>query len=496
VTPNSKNGWPPAPRTGAKPVNGNGRAKGNADQGDLWSDTPAKPLAPASPPPEPVVEARSSAPSTTPAPPAPVIDEPLEGAGADAEIEVTDVEALDADALEVTDVEALDADALEDDDLELDDTAEPGDGATILAPPLNGRSTRASRASLPASQPEIDSRPNLLETVPAVAPFAEPDVFEDEYTEEEYEDEYGEGYYYRQDDMSLLRNPYVLAGLAVAMAIVLAVAVVFLFGRGGNDGGGNNGVTVQTPTVPAGGNGAVPGGLGVRSIATATVREGPDREYLEIGLLRADQDVQVVGRNQDSSWYQIVYPRDSQLRGWVPKSALSVPEAAAAALVVVTVTPIDRPTVAVPTATPRPAEPSATPDATETPNQRADIGVVIASDCAPNANISLQITNPGTVPISHNIQVIVSNDGSVEYDQVFEATIAPGQAASLNTGVRAEAPSMTATVILQGLADVNAGNNVASCAVSGSPGGGGNSGGGNNNGGGTNVPPPVATPRN
>ena len=483
MTPNSNNGRPPAPRTGAKPVNGNGRAKGNADQGDLWSDAPAKPVASPSPPQERIVEARSPGPSVTPAPVAPLADKPLE-TGAVAEPEVTEVEALDAEALE-------------DDDLDTGLATEPDDAATILAPPLNWRSTRASQAALPPTAPEVDSRPNLLETVPAAAPFAEPDVFEDEYADEEYEDEYGEGYYYRQDDMSLLRNPYVLAGLAVAMAIILAVAVVFLFGRGGSDGGGNNGATVRTPTVPAGGNGgAVPGGLGVRSIATATVREGPDREYLEIGLLRADQDVQVVGRNQDSSWYQIVYPRDSQLRGWVPKSALNVPEAAAAALVVVTVTPIDRPTVAVPTATPRPAEPSATPDATETPNQRADIGVVIASDCAPNAIISLQITNPGTVPISHNIQVIVSNDGSVEYDRVFEATIAPGQAASLNTGVRAEAPSMTATVILQGLADVNAGNNVASCAVSGSPGGGGNSGGGNNNGGGTNVPPPVATPRN
>jgi len=482
VTPNSNNGRPPAPRTSAKPLNGNGRAKGSADQGDLWSDAPAKPVAPPSTAPAAIAESSAAAP---PAPPIPVtlpVDEPAAGA----------IEKMVAAEDEPDDLDALDLDSLEDDDLELDDAEELEATDTILTPPLNGRGTRASQAAHPATEPEVDSRPNLLETVPAAAPFAEPDVFEDDYADEEYEDDYGEGYYYRQDDMSLLRNPYVLAGLAVAMAIILAVAVVFLFGRGGNNGGGNNGVSVQTPTVPAGNNGgAVPGGLGVKSIATATVREGPSLDYLELGLLRANQDVQVVGRNQDSSWYQIVYPRDSQLRGWVPKSALSVPEAAAAGLVVVTVTPIDRPTVTVPTATPRPAEPSATPDATEAPNQRADIGVVIASDCAPNAIISLQITNPGSVPISHSVQVIVSNDGSVEYDRVFEATIAPGQAAALNTGVRAEAPSMTATVILQGLQDVNAANNVASCAVSG-----GSPGGGNNSGGGTNVPPPVATPRN
>jgi hypothetical protein len=403
-----------------------------------------------------------------------------------------------AAADEPDNLDALDDVTLEDDVVGLAGAEEPESPDTILMPPLNGRGTRASQAALPATEPEVGSRLNLLETVPAAAPFAEPDVFDDDYTDEEYEDDYGEGYYYRQDEMSLLRNPYVLAGLAVAMAIILAVAVVFLFGRGGNNGGGNNGVTVQTPTVPAGNNGgAVPGGLGVKSIATATVREGPSLDYLELGLLRANQDVQVVGRNQDSSWYQIVYPRDSQLRGWVPKSALSIPETAAAGLTVVTVTPIDRPTVIVPTATPRPAEPSATPDATEAPNQRADIGVVIASDCAPNSNISLQITNAGNVPIEHNVQVIVSNNGVVKYDEVFAAKIAPGQAAGLNTGIKAEAPSMSATVILQGLQDVSAGNNIASCAVSGgSPGGGNNGGGGNNNGGGTNVPPPVSTPRN
>jgi hypothetical protein len=296
--------------------------------------------------------------------------------------------------------------------------------------------------------------------------------------------------------MSLLRNPYVLAGLAVALAIVMAVAVVFLFGRsgggeGGNGGNNNGGGAVQTQTPRPGGN-AIPGAVNAKSIAQATVREGPDREYLELGLLRADQDVQVVGRNADTSWYQIVFPRDSQLRGWVPKTALSVPDSALASLAVVTVTPIDRPTVAIPTSTPRPAEPTATPEPTTTANDRADIAVVIAADCTPNSAIVLSINNVGNVPIDHTFQVIVSNNGLVEYDKAFQAKIAPGQSVPLNTGVQAKAPSMTATVLLQGLQDVSAVNNIASCSVSG---GGGNNGGNNNNGG-TNVPPPITTPAN
>jgi hypothetical protein len=51
---------------------------------------------------------------------------------------------------------------------------------------------------------------------------------------------------------------------------------------------------------------------------------------------------------------------------------------------------------------------------------------------------------------------------------------------------------MTATVLLQGLQDVSAVNNIASCSVSG----GGNNSGGTSNSGGTNVPPPVGTPAN
>jgi hypothetical protein len=479
VTPESNNGRPPASRTGARQTNGNGRVKTNADQGDLWSDAPAKPAA-APTPPEAVVEKRR--------PVVPAAAAPMPEAPPEAPTE-SPVESQDADITGPQDAEeALDLD-LEPGDEDLDDALEES-----TAPPARNGRIRASPAALAGAMPEagIDARPNLLDTAPLAMPAAEPDI-DDDYDDDEYEDDYGEGYYYRHDDMSLLRNPYVLAGLAVALAIILAVAVVFLFGRGGEGSGGSNngGAAGQTQTPrPSGGN-AIPGAVNAKSIATSTVREGPDREYLEIGVLRSDQDVQVVGKNDDGSWYQIVYPRDSQLRGWVPKSALSVPETALASLTVVTATPIDRPTVIIPTSTPRPPDPTVTPEPTNTANQQADIAVIIAADCTPNSVISLAIRNAGSVPIDHNIQVIVANNGRVEYDELFDAQLAPGQVVGLNTGVRAKAPSMTATVLLQGLQDVSAVNNIASCSVSG-----GGGGGGGTNSGGTNVPPPVGTPAN
>ncbi|HWC28696.1 MAG TPA: hypothetical protein VG845_01330, partial [Dehalococcoidia bacterium] len=67
-------------------------------------------------------------------------------------------------------------------------------------------------------------------------------------TYEEYE--YEDAYYEPDPEYSMLRNPYVLAGLAVAIAIVAAVFVVVLFGSGGESGGFNNNGVVSQPLTP------------------------------------------------------------------------------------------------------------------------------------------------------------------------------------------------------------------------------------------------------
>src|SRR5262245_58651310 len=105
-------------------------------------------------------------------------------------------------------------------------------------------------------------------------------------------------------DQPGLRNPYVLAGIAVFGAIVLAMLVVFVFGGHGSSTAGSqaNGVSVAALTP-------VPGrGIAAKSIATATVRSGPGLEYDAIAELARNQDVEVIGRNADSTWYAIYYP--------------------------------------------------------------------------------------------------------------------------------------------------------------------------------------------
>src|SRR3989442_14163421 len=113
----------------------------------------------------------------------------------------------------------------------------------------------------------------------------------------------------------VLLTPSVLAGIAVPGPIVLAIIVVFVFG---SPGGGASSADKNDSGDPLAGALTAGSGRGVpaRSIATATVREGPGLDYQAIGELVRNQDVEVIGRNADSSWVSIYYPPGSHLKGW------------------------------------------------------------------------------------------------------------------------------------------------------------------------------------
>jgi hypothetical protein len=270
---------------------------------------------------------------------------------------------------------------------------------------------------------------------------------------------------------SLLKNPYVLAGLAVAGAVFLAVIVVFFFGSGdggGADGGDGPGVVPLTP---------LPGrGLAARSIATATVREGPNAEYLEIGLLRSGQDVEVVGRNAESTWFQIYYPPQSQLRGWVPASALRIPETGAAGIPVVAVTPIPRPTVIQPTPEPVPTGTATpTPTITGTPGAGSgpDLAIsILGNNCEPGQPLIVMVQNAGSTPITNReMRVIVSNpSGVLSVANISAPSIDPGASIPVQTNQLVQPPRTTVRVDLLGAPpDPNGSNNQVDCVAQGAP---------------------------
>jgi hypothetical protein len=75
-----------------------------------------------------------------------------------------------------------------------------------------------------------------------------------------------------------------------------------------------------TPTIMA--DVTRPPGVHWATITTGflNVRRGPGTDYPVIGQLQQNDVVEIVGKNADSSWLQIVYPTDTIGRGWISAS--------------------------------------------------------------------------------------------------------------------------------------------------------------------------------
>jgi hypothetical protein len=302
-------------------------------------------------------------------------------------------------------------------------------------------------------------------------------------TRDQYAVEYSD-YGYEQESEGGLRNPYILAGLAVGAAIVLAVMVVVLFGSSGDSssGGGDNqdpSLVVDSLTPQSGGANSSGRGIVAKTIAASTVREGPGTDFAQIAPLPTGQDVEVAGRNGDSSWFQIYYPQGSQLKGWIPGTAVRLTNENIASLAIVVNTPVPRVTVARPTE--QPSAPAVTPSITPTPAPSAtatppgggvDIAVAFQNPtCLPGSSLSIVIRNAGTVPLARSAQVVVSNASGVVSTQSFGVDLPAGSAMTLLTGVAAQAPRMTAQITLLPATnqppDGNAANNTAECTSGG-----------------------------
>ena len=169
------------------------------------------------------------------------------------------------------------------------------------------------------------------------------------------------------DWQGVLRNRFILAGLGV-LVVLLLVAIV-LFAVGGEDGNDTSGVAAQATndggvTTPVLGPG-LPGQLRT----TTTMRNGPGSTYAILGTIPRDSVVTVVGRNQDDTWLQVLYPPGTQLRGWVRASLIDV-NGDVSELVIAgpgELPDIPVPTYAGPVFTPVATEPGSEFEATRTP---------------------------------------------------------------------------------------------------------------------------------
>ena len=313
--------------------------------------------------------------------------------------------------------------------------------------------------------PPVIEPPPLAGRTVTRRPVAPPPPYEehDDYDDAEY---------------SMLRNPYVLAALAVAGAIMLAVVFVIAFSSNDSGIGSAGSVNSRTPTP-------LPGDLpGVQAevIAIAAIREGPGLEFFELGLLRNGQDVTVVGRNDDASWYQIIFA-GADLKGWVPDSALRLPDGAEEQIEEVVFSPIPKPSVEQPTPTP-PVSP--TEEALGPPDVSLE---VLGNICPTSGVLNVAMRNVGDVDITdRQVVVTISTPDGVLSEQTLSITLGVGQIVPINTGLEVEPPRTTvAVVFVSAPQDVDPSNNVVTCVVS--EGGGGGRGGAGQNA--TTVPPPV-----
>jgi hypothetical protein len=287
-------------------------------------------------------------------------------------------------------------------------------------------------------------------------PLLEPEPYYDEY------DEFDGHETYVPEHESFLRNPYVLAAIAVAGAIVMAIVVVAMAGGGGSGGGGGAAVVAtEDPLTPSA------SGVVAQTIAAATVREGPGNGG-ELGSIPRGQKVTVTGRDADAKWFQIVFPQNSTLRGWLPASALKVSDLNVSGIALASVTPIARATIALPTPPPvvETEPPTATPAVTSTPIPGPDLAVTMG--CTAGNAVAVTIRNAGDAAVQRSANVSVLIGGQVRTTNQVQLDLAPNESVTFPTDQIVTAPTTAVQVTLLGSpTDIDASDNTASCSVQG-----------------------------
>lgn len=114
--------------------------------------------------------------------------------------------------------------------------------------------------------------------------------------------------------LAFLHNRAILGGLSIL--VVLLLTAIILVAMGGGDSGFSrpllSGITTPEGTLTPGPGGELVGRMRI----TGTLRNGPGATFAILGTIPVGTRVTVVGRNEDSTWLQVIPP--SGIQGWVP----------------------------------------------------------------------------------------------------------------------------------------------------------------------------------
>lgn len=225
-----------------------------------------------------------------------------------------------------------------------------------------------------------------------------------------------------EEDTPFLRNPIVLGGLGlVAVLLIAAIAVVLLAPADGEGGGSASPEARGTPRTTATPGDETPSeGVVARIVNVADVRAGPGDRYPFLGTLRSGAPVEIVGRNEEGTWVQIVFPPNSLQRGWIAVGAAEI-QGDLTSVAIATPTALELPEVPTPafseteTATPEATATveAETPEATPTPQFTGE---------PPDVVVGIPVS-----VISGQVVVTAINQGSGEYRggisvEIYDAT--------------------------------------------------------------------------
>lgn len=239
---------------------------------------------------------------------------------------------------------------------------------------------------------------------------------------------------------AVLRNPFVLAGLAVVVLLGVTAAVLVLIDSARGSNAQTPKVIIDQPTSTVGPTAKTAEATGVHGTAKqiSAIRSAPGNDTPVLGTIMQDADVVIDGRTTDAHWYRVIYPPGSELHGWIDADFLNV-SGDVSSLVVATAEPpvvIEVPTLP-PTRTPLPV----TPQATETPaTPEAALPDLVVGDTPviSGGKLFITIVNQGTAPATGDLVVAVFNQAQTQIlggTTLPGFTLAPGKSIDVATGM-------------------------------------------------------------
>ncbi len=245
-----------------------------------------------------------------------------------------------------------------------------------------------------------------------------------------------------------MKNPFVLAGLAVVVLLGATAGALVLVDAARNPAAPTPRVVVDQPTSTPGSTAKTAEATGVHGIArqVSAVRSAPGSNTPVLGTIPQDADVVIDGRTTDSRWYRVIYPPGSELHGWIEADFLNV-TGDAAALVIATAEPpvfVDVPTLP-PQSTPIPSAPAGSPTAAGTPTSGGTPSsaalpdlVIGTTPTISGGKLFVTVINQGRGPAHGDLVVAVFNqDGSrlLGGATVPNFTLEPGRSIDVGTGL-------------------------------------------------------------